>query len=194
VHHFAGWPTQWGGEFAARLCAGQGDAPPVAPGAAKTLLARLLPCCGDGTWGNWIAAGGPMLNEILLIDDDPGDTLLHRRVITGCNAARSIIEKRSVDDAIRYLAQPQGARPELILLDVQLPPKSGWDFLREFQCLPLAARQLTAVVMLTSCGDPANRRQGSESGMLVDYLVKPLTREALLAVLEKHFPDSAPTN
>ena len=70
----------------------------------------------------------------------------------------------------------RAAEPDLLILDVMLPERSGLDVLRE---LRLASSRLP-VMMLTARGDPIDRILGLELGA-DDYLAKPFDPRELLA-------------
>ena len=74
------------------------------------------------------------------------------------------------------VAALRAAEPDLLILDVMLPERSGLDVLRE---LRLASSRLP-VMMLTARGDPIDRILGLELGA-DDYLAKPFDPRELLA-------------
>lgn len=66
--------------------------------------------------------------------------------------------------------------PDLVLLDVMLPGKNGFEVLRELR----AARATVPVVMVTARGDERDRVDGLEGGA-DDYVVKPFSAKEVLA-------------
>jgi EAL domain-containing protein (putative c-di-GMP-specific phosphodiesterase class I)/CheY-like chemotaxis protein len=80
-------------------------------------------------------------------------------------------------DGEEALAIAQTRLPDLVLLDVTMPKRSGWDV-----CQALKAVQRTshiAVVLVTGRGDVKDRLTGLQLGA-DDYLVKPFVREEVL--------------
>src|SRR4029077_5915304 len=74
--------------------------------------------------GDAVTAGGDY-RHVLLVEDDA--SLCQ---VIGRNLARRGLEVRtvpSVNDALRAVAQ---MRPDLLLLDINLPDRSGWELLR----------------------------------------------------------------
>jgi DNA-binding response OmpR family regulator len=67
-------------------------------------------------------------------------------------------------------------RPDLILLDVMLPKKSGFDVCRELR----AAGLRTPIIMLTARGQEIDKVLGLELGA-DDYITKPFSLRELLA-------------
>ncbi|HET7798108.1 response regulator transcription factor [Nevskia sp.] len=76
--------------------------------------------------------------------------------------------------AIERLNQPQ-QRPDLLILDVMMPGRTGLETLRE-----LRARHALPVIMLSARGEPVDRVIGLELGA-DDYLAKPCLPRELLA-------------
>jgi CheY-like chemotaxis protein len=74
----------------------------------------------------------------------------------------------------------------MIILDVLMPSMDGWEVLRALKADPELAG--CPVVMLTMVDD---RKTGLALGA-AEYLVKPIDREALIRVLRRYRPSSAP--
>jgi CheY-like chemotaxis protein len=78
--------------------------------------------------------------------------------------------------------------PDLVLMDVMLPGGDGVALTEQIKAAPdLAA---IPVVMLTGEARLATLVRSMEAGA-ADFIVKPFTREALLAKLNKYLPASA---
>jgi CheY-like chemotaxis protein len=91
--------------------------------------------------------------DVLLVDDDPGDTLMIREAFAD-NKVRN--ELRSVPDgveALQFLRREgkyaDAPRPDLILLDLNLPRKDGREVLAEIKADP-QLRTIPVVVLTTS--------------------------------------------
>jgi CheY-like chemotaxis protein len=91
--------------------------------------------------------------DVLLVDDDPGDTLMIREAFEH-NKVRNALE--CVADgvqAMQYLRREgeyaDAARPDLILLDLNLPRKDGREVLAEIKSDPVLAT-IPVVVLTTS--------------------------------------------
>jgi CheY-like chemotaxis protein len=94
--------------------------------------------------------------EILLVEDDAGDALLTRRALENSKISNSV---RVVTDGVAALAylrrQPPHTgtvRPDLILLDLNLPKKDGREVLAEVKADP-KLRQIPVVVLTTSSAE-----------------------------------------
>ena len=81
-------------------------------------------------------------------------------------------------DGSSALAQLRAREPDLLILDVSMPGMSGFEVCRAVKANPLTARG--PVLMLTAEADVESKVQGFDAGA-DDYLVKPVSRERLLA-------------
>jgi chemotaxis family two-component system response regulator Rcp1 len=94
--------------------------------------------------------------EILVVDDNPGDVQL---IIEAFQDAKLSNQLHSVGDGVAALAflQREGSyqdrlRPDLIILDLNLPKKDGRAVLQEIKADP-TLRQIPVVVLSTSRAD-----------------------------------------
>jgi CheY-like chemotaxis protein len=93
---------------------------------------------------------------ILLVEDNPGDVDLTRESL---EEARIVNELHVVSDGEQALAflrrEPpfeDAPRPGIVLLDLNLPRKSGREVLAEMKADP-ALRQIPAIVLTTSAAE-----------------------------------------
>jgi two-component system, chemotaxis family, response regulator Rcp1 len=90
--------------------------------------------------------------EILLVEDNPGDVLLTTRHLKNAKVANRLHIVEDGADALAFLHQVgkyhDAVRPDLILLDLNLPTKGGCEVLAEIK--QDASLKLIPVVILTS--------------------------------------------
>lgn len=86
--------------------------------------------------------------EILLVEDDPGDALLTRKALQAGPVPLTLHVVNTGEEAIRWLERDDTPRPDLILLDLNLPGMHGRDVLSEVKVHPDWRR--IPVVVLTS--------------------------------------------
>src|SRR5579863_5511554 len=115
-----------------------------------------------------------MNSRILLIEDEPGLVLTLTDLLQA--------EGYTVDNAsegIGGLAKATGERFDLIILDVMLPGKNGFDICREIR----SGGCDVAILMLTAKTQVIDRVVGLKLGA-DDYLTKPFDPSELLARVE----------
>ncbi len=94
--------------------------------------------------------------EILMVEDDPGDADLTKELL---EEAKVFINVNVVEDGVKamsYLRQeepyPNAVRPDLILLDLNLPRKDGREVLQEIKSDPNLKR-IPVIILTTSDAD-----------------------------------------
>lgn len=118
---------------------------------------------------------------VMIVDDSP----FMRNVIKKCFADLRIpciaIEAMNGEEALVKLAE---TRPELILLDWNMPKLSGIDFLKQVRADPQYNK--LPIIMVTSEGSRLNIIEALKSGA-TDYILKPITTKLLKEKFEHIF-------
>jgi two-component system, chemotaxis family, response regulator Rcp1 len=127
----------------------------------------------------------PVPVEVLLIEDNPGDVRLVREVLKEAQFPHRLSVVKDGTEAIAFIrrqgAYAQAPAPRLILLDLNLPKKSGLEMLEEVSS-ELAKNQ-ARVVILTNSEAEKDLDQSFTLGA-VSYMVKPIDAEKLNLLLE----------
>nr|WP_041225958.1 response regulator [Crinalium epipsammum] len=129
-------------------------------------------------------------NTILLVEDDPNDILLIQRAFFyKANVKNSVQVLKDGEEALLYLSGKQMYAdrdryplPILILLDLKLPRKSGFEVLTWLRQQP--GLKLLPVVVLTSSSENNEIQQAYNLGAN-SYLVKPVGFDALLEMIKQ---------
>src|SRR5687768_10858367 len=95
--------------------------------------------------------------EVLLVEDDPGDVQLTREAFEEHKVRNRLTVVVDGVDALAYLRRdpevyPDAVRPDLILLDLNLPRVDGREVLQEIKADP-ELRRIPVVVLTTSQAD-----------------------------------------
>ncbi len=113
-----------------------------------------------------------MLNnpKILIVDDETNI----------CELIRIYVEKEGyhamiAKDGQKAMELFKIGKPDMVLLDVMLPVKDGWQVCREIRAV-----DNTPIIMLTAKGETFDKVLGLELGA-DDYMVKPFEPKELLA-------------
>ena len=128
--------------------------------------------------------------EVLLVEDNPGDARLTRealkegRILNNLSVVPDGVEAMEfLNKRGRYLNSP---RPDLILLDLNLPRKNGREVLEEIKSDP-ALRRIPVMVLTTSS---AEQDLTSAYNLHANcYITKPVDLEQFMTVVRsiEHF-------
>jgi DNA-binding LytR/AlgR family response regulator len=112
--------------------------------------------------------------RVLIADDEPIARLVMRELLEECPGVLIAGEAASGLEAVECIER---VRPEVAFLDLQMPGMDGFSVIRA-----LRGARLPLVVFVTAYESHA--LQAFDSGA-IDYLLKPVRKERLLAALDK---------
>jgi CheY-like chemotaxis protein len=112
---------------------------------------------------------------VWIVDDDEDDRLFIRSAFRDGQPSISVLTLSDGDELLPKLRESIEV-PRLILLDVNMPRKNGFETLKELRQLPGFAH--LPVVMLTTSSDEEDRRRSLALGANY-FLTKPLSYERL---------------
>ncbi len=111
--------------------------------------------------------------RILVVDDNQDNAYLMQELL-GTRGYEVVV----VHNAKEAELQMESDYPDLVLLDVVMPGKSGYDLCREWKSNP--GTRLIPIIMITGLTDREDRIQGIDAGA-DDFLSKPICPEELFA-------------
>ena len=128
--------------------------------------------------------------EILLVEDSPGDVWLTRETLRQGNVPKIINVVTNGEQALDYLRHhapyATAVRPDLILLDLNLPRRDGLEVLKEIKT-DADLRSITVVVLTTSeAPSDVNAAYDLNANC---YVVKPVDLESFTLAIRgiEHF-------
>jgi len=128
--------------------------------------------------------GSPI--EILLVEDDPGDALITQEALEHSKVLNNLRVLANGEEAISYLRRTgeyaDAVRPDLILLDLNLPRVDGREVLAEIKADP-ALRRIPVVVLTTSAAEEDILRSYDLHANA--YVTKPVDFERFVEVVRK---------
>lgn len=129
---------------------------------------------------------------VLLIDDEPADNYLHKRVIDRAGVADQLMIFESAREALEFLDSPgpdgERPRPDLIFLDINMPALNGWEFLEEIDRRGLGEGLGAVIFMVSTSMNPSDVQRAEEMPLVSGYVSKHLNAEALAGILNDHLP------
>lgn len=124
--------------------------------------------------------------EILLVEDNPGDARLTREAFADASVSNNLSVVGDGEEAMAFLRRQGGyssaPRPDLILLDLNLPRKSGREVLEDVKTDP-ALLAIPIVVMTTSEAD--TDIMNSYHHHANAYVTKPVDLDRFIDVVSK---------
>jgi CheY-like chemotaxis protein len=117
------------------------------------------------------------VRKLLIADDEPGIRRLVR--VTLESDSYEIVEAADGEEALALARQHL---PDLILLDVMMPKRSGLDVCRILKDDPITAG--IAIIMLTARAQDSDIREGQEAGS-DGYFMKPFSPVALMRKVDE---------
>jgi two-component system, chemotaxis family, response regulator Rcp1 len=122
--------------------------------------------------------------EILLVEDNPGDVRLTKEALKDARVRNNLHVARDGVDAMAFLRREEthadAVRPDLVLLDLNLPRKNGREVLSDIKNDP-ALCHIPVVVLTTSQSDndiTESYRLGANA-----YVSKPVDLQQFLHVV-----------
>ncbi len=130
------------------------------------------------------AEGKPI--EVLLVEDDPGDVLMTQEAFADHKVSNRLTVVSDGAEALAYLRREgkyaDAVRPDLILLDLNLPRRDGREVLEEIK-KDDALVQIPVVVLTTSAADEDIVRSYQLHANA--YVTKPVDFERFIAVIRQ---------
>jgi CheY-like chemotaxis protein len=132
------------------------------------------------------AYGAGVMIQILLVEDDPGDVLITREAFAENKVRNTLSVVSDGESAIAFLRQEgefaAAPRPDLILLDLNLPRKDGHEVLAEIKSDAVLQR-IPVVILTTSDAEEDILRSYDLHANA--YVTKPVDFERFLTVVRQ---------
>jgi CheY-like chemotaxis protein len=125
--------------------------------------------------------------EVLLVEDDPGDVQLTKEAFEEHKVRNHLTVVSDGVDALAYLRRdpevyPDAVRPDLILLDLNLPRRDGREVLEEIKG-DENLRRIPVVVLTTSAADEDIVRSYNLHANA--YVTKPVDFDRFISVVRQ---------
>jgi chemotaxis family two-component system response regulator Rcp1 len=131
-----------------------------------------------------IGSGGEPI-EVLLVEDSPGDVRLTREALKDAKVRINLHIARDGAEAMAFLKNEgeytQVPRPDLILLDLNLPKKDGREVLKEIKESEVL-KSIPVVILTTSASDADILRSYLLHANC--YITKPVDLKGFLTVVK----------
>ena len=124
-----------------------------------------------------------MSKRILIVEDQEDNRTILRDALS--TVGYELIEALNGEDGVKLA---QNERPDLILMDIQLPKMNGYEATQQIKSIAeLKTIPIIAVTSYALSGDQAKARAAGCDG----YVSKPFSPRELLARVREYLPDAA---
>lgn len=131
-----------------------------------------------------------MNKEVLLIDDDPIFHIIFSRMIKKVHTGLTVNPFLNGKLALDYLDKNYSSNKQyVILLDINMPIKNGWQFLDGIIKKGLCLNNNVAIYIVTSSTDHEDIKQAKNYSMVKDMYSKPLSINSLTYMLQPLIKD-----
>ena len=129
-----------------------------------------------------------MTKKVIMIDDNEDDLFFTQIVFERSGLDVDLQKFTSAKDALAFFESAELCEPALVLLDINMPGMSGFDFLEAYEHLLANKRASVVVVMLTSSIDDRDKERALRFSSVKAFLSKPIEPQGapgLLKLLER---------
>lgn len=126
-----------------------------------------------------MASPFPASPGILVVDDDRDNAVIARDLLEA--HGYSVVVARNGDEGLAIFDE---IRPALVLLDVMMPGRSGWEVCHAMKQHPTHGKNVR-IIMLTALGAWNDKQAAIQTGA-DDYLTKPVDLRRLLACVKRN--------
>ena len=115
--------------------------------------------------------------NVLIVEDDPMVAMINEQYVCRHKSFNVVGKCNNGDKALKFLSENT---VDLIILDVFMPQKDGFETLRQLR----KEKCSVDVIMVTAANDRESLEEGLHLGV-IDYLVKPFTFDRFRLALDK---------
>ncbi|SCY01827.1 Signal transduction histidine kinase [Nitrosospira sp. Nl5] len=117
--------------------------------------------------------------KVLVLDDEPDARDLIKQILIHCQA--SVIAVGTAREGLELLGTE---KPDVIISDIGMPEKNGYQFIREVRSLPAERGGKIPAIALTAFARLEDRITAMAAGYQ-EYLTKPVEPQELVAAIDK---------
>ena len=114
---------------------------------------------------------------VLVVDDETDARELIRQVLLQCGAA--VLTASSADEGLKLL---QSQRPNVVISDIGMPDKDGYQFMRDLRRISAVKGGNTPAIALTAFARSEDRTRAMVAGYQI-HISKPIEPQELIATV-----------
>lgn len=123
--------------------------------------------------------------RIMIIDDDATSNMICKMIIKKVLPDIEITDILHPQRGMDYIKDnfKESSLPVCLLLDINMPDWSGWDFLDHFIELPEYIKNKFTIYMLSSSVNKEDLQKAATNTYVKDYIEKPLSKIAIERIM-----------
>ena len=118
----------------------------------------------------------------MVVDDEDVDQYLYKRVLTRSGLVENIIMFTYPDEALEYLKSAERETIDVLLLDVNMPRMTGFEFLDKATVELGDNLGILLVFILSTSLDPEDIQRASRYPVVKEYINKPLDMDKVQSI------------
>ncbi|MCG6883415.1 MAG: response regulator [Silicimonas sp.] len=115
-----------------------------------------------------------LIERLAIIDDAEFDQMLYARLIKRTGLIGETLCFYSAEEAIEFFESPDARPVDVILLDINMPGMSGFEFLDHVSRDQKRHYADIVIIMLTTSLNPSDVERAKRFALVKDYFHKPL--------------------
>ena len=132
--------------------------------------------------------------HILLVDDNPTDLMIMREAFKDISVEVVLHSSSNGEEAMKFLRRAgefaKAPRPDLIILDLNMPRKNGHEVLSEIKRDPLLLRIPVIILTTSQAEEDVSRAYAAHANCYVRKPVDFVEFERVMAVIESFWFDT----
>lgn len=124
----------------------------------------------------------PKFETVMIIDDNTIDLYISSRLIIKNYFGKKVLEYSDAKEALEYLQDHKdniAELPQVIFVDIYMPMMSGFEFLEEYDKLPLDLKNNCRTYIVSSTIDNDDILRARRDRNVISLQVKPINKEFL---------------
>jgi len=127
------------------------------------------------------------LSRFIAVDDDLIDNMLCLYTIKKTGHEFDIQTFNFPEKCFEYIVSEYSKNDDeiltVLLLDINMPTWTGWDFLENFNKLDNKIKQQIKIYILSSSIDEKDIQRAKDNENVIDYIVKPITLDIVSKII-----------
>lgn len=124
--------------------------------------------------------------HFIIIDDDPSNNTISRIIIKRSIGQAEVLAYTNPEEGFLFISNefPSTGNTAILLLDINMPVMTGWDFLERFATLDSTLKERIKIYMVSSSLDERDKQRALANTHVSDYITKPLTLESMKRIFD----------